>query len=421
MKKLLALLLAVAIVMTMSLPAFAEEVDEIVDDHSGSATATDKEPSAEIGVYGNYLQQLDSEKILSVIVSWTDMYFEYAKSQQGTWQPESHTYTGAKTDGEWLNNTASITIANHSNMAVTANLAFTKDETAPNVTGTLSKSSVELATAVDTTVENAPKDDVTFTIGGSITSTTKDLGKITVSLDADETDGGTTEPDGGENKPEDGNNAPETSSTLDLSGKEFSEWAALISAYLDEHPGELTVKLGMDSVDYVGDSNGSVDTANMPAHVLNDAVYNYNGGNFDTKVALTLVDVTTIGAKGFIYAAGSFSSISAPNATSIGSQAFQGNQSTKTFNFPNVTSIGISAFDYCGAMESITFGKVITSVSSYSFGSGSDSDFFGKDCHTENVTITLNSAQADYYNGNSTTWGENGTFAGYTWKNVVKG
>ena len=399
MKKLLALLLAVAIVMTMSIPAFAEEVDEPVDDHSGSET--DVDASTEIGVYGNYLDKLDADKILSVVVSWTDMYFRYAATQQGTWNPKEHTYDNSKDEGEWLNDSATITIANHSNTGVIASLGYTAK--AEGVSGTLSNSSVELATAEGTDKDAAPSETVNFTISGTPSGNLSDgameWGTINVTLSARES--GT--------------------SVLDLSGSELSEWAALISAYLDEHPGELTIKLGVDSINYVGDSYGQVDSANMPAHVLNNAVYSYNGNSSGNKVALTLVDVKTIGDKAFIYAAGCFSSISAPNATSIGYQAFQGNGSITTFNFPNVTSIGYSAFDYCGAMESITFGKVLTSVSTSAFGSSEDSDFYGKNCHSENVTITLNPAQEDYYNGYTTKWGENGTFNGYTWKNVVKG
>lgn len=402
MKKLLALLLAVTIVMTMSIPAFAEEVDETVDDHSGSATVTDEEPSAEIGVYGNYLDKLDAKKILSVVVSWTDMHFKYAKSQQGTWNPESHTYEDPVDVGEWLNNSATITIANHSNTAVTASLSYTQIVSTAN--GTLSQSSVELDTAENTEVSNPPSDTVNFTIDGyigdfSIDSGVGDdgkvnLGTIHVNLTANETE----------------------ASVLDLSGKELSEWAALVAEYLDEHPGELTVKLGTDNIDYVGDEYGQVDSDNMPAHVLNDAIYDYNGGNYTTKVALTLVDVKEIGDKAFIYAAAGFSSISAPNATEIGEQAFQGNSSLKTFNFPKVTTIGSGAFNYCANIESITFGTVITTVRSSPFGNGS-SDWIGEDPTTSNITLTLNAGQssnADY----PATFGENGTWAGYTWKNV---
>lgn len=397
MKKLLALLLAVTIVMTMSIPAFAEEVDETVDDHSGSATVTDEEPSAEIGVYGNYLDKLDAKKILSVDVSWTDMHFKYAQTQQGTWNPERHTYDNPVDEGEWLNNSATITIANHSNTAVTASLSYTKNVDTAN--GTFSQSSVELDTAENTAVSNPPSDTVNFTIDGYIGNWTSDgkqnLGTIHVNLTANETE----------------------TSVLDLSGKGLSEWPELVADYLDEHPGELTVKLGKDSIDYVGDEYGQVDSENMPAHVLKNAIYDYNGGNYDTKVALTLVDVKKIGDKAFKYAAAAFSSISAPNATEIGEEAFYANASLKTFNFPKVTQIGSNAFAYCGNIESVTFGTVITSVKSNAFGNGYSSDLLGEDPTPSNITLTLNAEQGSNAD-HPATFGNNGTWLGKTWKNI---
>lgn len=409
MKKLLALLLAVAIVMTMSIPAFAEEVDEIVDDHSGSATATDKEPSAEIGVYGNYLERLDSEKILSVVVSWTDMYFEYAKSQQGTWQPESHTYIGAKTDGAWLNDTATITIANHSNMAVTANLAFTAN--ADGVTGTLSKPSVELATAVDTTVENAPKDNVTFTIGGSITEGTTDLGKITVSLDADETEGGT-------NTPEDGGNDEPAVEKLDLSAMSVDDYEAAIEEYLAKidptQVGGVTLNLNLPAT-----------TSTKMGNKICDALYDYYEGDNSKKCDVVLYGVQTIVEKTFLFTGSGLKSLRFPDATQIDSEAFSDCfGQLETLIFDKVTSIGNKALEVqysaenCFVLKNLIFKSVVKSCSGSWIYDGSG------------VTLTLNANQSytndwpgypTYFEGESSDY-PNGAFGNcYNWAKVQKG
>lgn len=405
MRKLLALTLAVILTMSLGVPAFADD-GETTGNPGGTETGIEDKEDSYISVYGSYQEYSYSEDIVSVDVSWDSMNFTYAASQQGKWNVKTHKYENATDDAAWLKDKSQITVKNHSNCAVTAELSYA--ETVTTVHGTFngeSTATMELETAAKEEYmgdnwQQAPTDTTTFQVTGYMSQGDDGkLGTITVAITAIP------------------NDHDPYADALSLEGKALSEWPELISAYLDEHPGELTIKLGMDGIDYVGDTYGQVDSANMPAHVLNSAVYNYNDKSYDNKVALTLVDVQSIGDKAFIYAASAFSSISAPNATSIGSQAFQGNHATTEYYFPKVTSIGANAFKYNSAMTSITFGKVITNLRDNSFGTGEDSTLLGNDCHTENVTITLNAKQNDYI---ATTFGENGTFKNNTFKNVVK-
>lgn len=180
MRKLISLFLVLAMLLSFSVTAFAAETED--------RTATANENSdykTTIDVNGKYISQLDSEEIISVDVSWQDMNFIYYGSQEGTWNPATHTYDGEKT-ATWNKTTSDITVTNHSNLEVTANLSYTQSVT--SVTGKLSKTVLTLESAAQDkymgeNADKAPSATSTFTIGGTMDeSSAKDLGTITVAL-----------------------------------------------------------------------------------------------------------------------------------------------------------------------------------------------------------------------------------------------
>lgn len=180
MRKLISLFLVLAMLLSFSVTAFAAETED--------RTATANENSdykASIDVNGKYISQLDSDQIISVIVAWQDMNFIYYGSQEGTWNPATHTYDGEKT-ATWNKTTSDITVTNHSNLEVTATLAYTQSVT--SVTGNLSATSLTLESAAQDkymgeNADKAPSATSTFTIGGTMDeSSAKDLGTITVAL-----------------------------------------------------------------------------------------------------------------------------------------------------------------------------------------------------------------------------------------------
>lgn len=204
MKKLISLILALVMVMGLATTAFADEV-------KSPQTLTDETKSVDIPVKGEYIQQLKSDEIISVDVEWKAMNFTYAATQQGTWDPSSHSYKDPVTSGAWVNDTTSdIKVTNHSNVNVTANFSFKADIT--TVTGSFAEAtasaallgdddyedgndlnpetnkslSVDLNAGVLNGYKTADNKTVTFTIGGSLANTytanTK-LGTITVSVD----------------------------------------------------------------------------------------------------------------------------------------------------------------------------------------------------------------------------------------------
>ena len=172
MKKLFAALLAVAMLASMSVTAFAAE--------NTGATPT------EITVNGKYNPGAATGEIISADIAWDAMDFTYSAPSEGAWNPATHTYDGA-TEGGWSDNTPAITVTNHSNVAVHATLGFTANVT--GVVGTFTEASgtendnvIELATAEGTTVATAPTATANFGISGAAIDADKALGTITVTI-----------------------------------------------------------------------------------------------------------------------------------------------------------------------------------------------------------------------------------------------
>lgn len=161
MKKVLSFLLILAMVLSLSLTAFAETTN------NGTSATT-------IDVSGTYAPA----KKISVTVAWDDMNFTYTASG---WDPNTHRYTG---NGSWSTDTKTITVTNHSDVAVNATLGFTP-EADSNVTGAFTNgSTLSLATAVGTTFENAPTASAEFGISGGAITESKKIGTITVTIQA---------------------------------------------------------------------------------------------------------------------------------------------------------------------------------------------------------------------------------------------
>ena len=172
MKKLFAAFLAVAMLASVSVTAFAATNDGTQD--------------TEITVNGKYTPGTTADEKISVDIAWDAMDFTYSAPSKGAWDPATHTYVGA-TEGGWSNNTPAITVTNHSNVAVSATLGFTANVT--GVIGTFTEASgtendkvLELATAEGTEVSNAPKATANFGISGTAIDADKTLGTITVAI-----------------------------------------------------------------------------------------------------------------------------------------------------------------------------------------------------------------------------------------------
>lgn len=180
MKKKTALVLTLAMVFSLApLSAYADTIDRVGGTASHNVTATYVDGSS--GGAGGA-----GTKVYNVDITWGDMAFTYT-AEAGIWDPTNHTYTGAE-GGAWAvdkegGNT--ITVTNHSNADVTAVFNYAADTGFEGITGTFDNASLNLESAVGTTVEAAPKATTSLSLDGALGSTTADntkIGTITVTL-----------------------------------------------------------------------------------------------------------------------------------------------------------------------------------------------------------------------------------------------
>ena len=154
----------------------------IQSEQSGDGTGS---YSAE--VKGTYHPGGSGAVVYSVDIAWTDMNFTYTGAGEGTWNPETHQYSGSS-EGAWTASNDSITVTNHSNAAVKATASYQAETGYESTTMTFGNNGATVATAVDTTVQNAPSATITVTPGGTLAESANGgkIGTITVSIAAAE-------------------------------------------------------------------------------------------------------------------------------------------------------------------------------------------------------------------------------------------
>ena len=175
MKKLVSMLAVAALTCTMGTTAFAADQDGV---KTGDYTAD---------VKGTYQAGGSDAVVYSVDIAWTDMSVTYTGAGEGTWNPETHQYSGSS-EGAWTASDDSITVTNHSNAAVKATASYQAETGYESTTMTFGNNGATVATAVDTTVQNAPSATITVTPGGTLAESADGgkIGTITVSIAAAE-------------------------------------------------------------------------------------------------------------------------------------------------------------------------------------------------------------------------------------------
>lgn len=180
MKKVISLLLALAIVMSLSVTAFAAEGDA-TDVGAGEYSTN---------VTGSYVAGTEaSGTVFSVDISWTAMSFTYHAEKAPVWDAENHEYsesTPAYWEGE-----GKITVTNHSNTKITAKPEYTPGENYGNADMVFSSDLLRVASAENGSAQIGtitvtpdpngylPKMDAAATIG-SITVTIAQDNDVTV-------------------------------------------------------------------------------------------------------------------------------------------------------------------------------------------------------------------------------------------------
>lgn len=173
MKKLTALLLAIMLVAAMPTTVFAASITTAGGSNSADVTGSYEAGSATGTVY-------------SVEVSWGSMAFTYTGASTGTWNPDTHAYSGT-VSAAWscAENANKITVTNHSNKAVAAALTYSQGAGYSGVTGAFNNNSLSLATAVGTKVASAPSASALLTLTGELASSVTEaatIGSVTVSI-----------------------------------------------------------------------------------------------------------------------------------------------------------------------------------------------------------------------------------------------
>ena len=149
MKKLFALILALAVMAALSVPAFATEPPQ-------NGLGVNEEVS--IDIQGRYIPVVeDAENYYSVDITWGNMQFTY--TQTFVWDETTHDYTKIDSENSGWSGIGSITVTNHSNKGISAvafhggHAMFTKNSDGSgelNTKGTVSLGEAESGQAAPT-------------------------------------------------------------------------------------------------------------------------------------------------------------------------------------------------------------------------------------------------------------------------------
>ena len=154
LKKITSVLAAAALVCTMSTTAFAADQTGV---NTGDYTAD---------VNGTYQASGSGAVVYSVDIAWTDMSFTYTGAGEGTWDPETHQYSGSS-EVAWTASDDSITVTNHSNAAVKATAKFEADSGYESTSMEFGNNGATVATAEGTQVSAAPSATITVSIAAA--------------------------------------------------------------------------------------------------------------------------------------------------------------------------------------------------------------------------------------------------------------
>ena len=175
MKKMFCAILTLALLCSLSIGASATVVGAGSSDVGTVSVAV-------TGLGGG------TETVYYVVMDWDSLTFTYNfGGTRSIWKPETHTFatSGGGAVG-WVNDSANITLTNHSNADLDVAMAFDgggTGKTVNGVTASITNHSFTLDTGVGKTFAEADKD--TATVGVSGTPSVRsgfDIGKIVVTI-----------------------------------------------------------------------------------------------------------------------------------------------------------------------------------------------------------------------------------------------
>lgn len=161
MKKLSAIVIAIILVATLS---FSVSATNPIVTNNGTDTATVKATF------------VDAADIYSVNISWGALTYNYTESWSTTTRTNSYTWTSTA-----AGTADKVTVANSSNVAITAAFSYTADVTITGVTGTFAPTSVNCAIPSGTATTGSS----TLTLSGTPSTqalSASTVGNVTVTV-----------------------------------------------------------------------------------------------------------------------------------------------------------------------------------------------------------------------------------------------
>lgn len=167
MKKLISLSLAIILMLSFSIPAFAAEETGVPE---GSYNAD---------VTGTYVEGTTGGTVFSVDISWSEMSFTYHAQQEPVWDAENHTYSDAK--AAYWEGTGTITVTNHSNAKISATPAYNKNTGFESANMSFSTEKLLVDSAESGAAQTGT---ITVTPSGSLPANTENqtIGTITIAI-----------------------------------------------------------------------------------------------------------------------------------------------------------------------------------------------------------------------------------------------
>lgn len=180
MKKAFSMILALTLVLSLSITAFAAEITPTGGtDHSVTA---------------NYVAGQDGGTVYGVDIFWGSMVFTYTDASKGTWNAETHKYENAA-EAAWSCDEGAniIIVTNHSNAGIVVTPSYTAETAYSDATMSFDKTTLTLATADNSEGDNgagkATTGTITVTASGTLTKDDKTIaengttiGQITLTL-----------------------------------------------------------------------------------------------------------------------------------------------------------------------------------------------------------------------------------------------
>lgn len=172
MKKIITTILALAMIMSLSISAFAAE----------GLTSGGTDSSEVKGTYSSEA----TVTVYSVDIAWKDLSFTYNGAFEGNWNPTTHEYENATAAG-WAAGNGTVTVTNHSNTEITATPSYAAKAGYESAGVSFSTNALKVATAdngVDGAAGSAVVGTITVSPTGSLPEGTKDaaIGTITITI-----------------------------------------------------------------------------------------------------------------------------------------------------------------------------------------------------------------------------------------------